>query len=602
MPPILPRTPLAFVLHFIKKFKLALLAMLTLEAGQAGSQILLPYALKEIIDSVTSFKENLPAEQVFASLENPMWIFVGLSIGVLIFSRASGMILIYVGPSLRRLTRFNIYSYLQYHSHRFFTSNFSGSLSNRINEVSIGVNHSLWTVMFDFWPVLITFSVSMVLLANTHIELALYLGTWIALYVSISFVLAAKARKYAKNFAAARSLVSGKVVDSVTNILNTKMFSRLKFEREYLREQLDYEVKRGREAFWFMEKMRWFQFTAALILQVGIMYLAVLRWVEGQITIGAFTMITSLSLLIINDARGLSRRFLEFFEYLGNISDGVGIMIQDHEVADAEGAGELQVRKAEIDYSNVGFKYVDGKKVFSELDVKIASNEKVGLVGFSGSGKSTFVNLLTRLYDIQTGTIYIDNQDIAKVTQDSLREQISMIPQEPMLFHRTLMENIRYGKITATDAEVLEAAKLAHAHEFIEELPQKYESLVGERGIKLSGGQRQRIAIARAILKNSSILVLDEATSSLDSKTEKLIQKGLDNLMEGKTVVVIAHRLSTISHMDRIIVFDEGQIIEEGTHEELLNLDGHYAMLWSMQVGGFLPEEPMDGLSSKLDH
>jgi ATP-binding cassette subfamily B protein len=211
--------------------------------------------------------------------------------------------------------------------------------------------------------------------------------------------------------------------------------------------------------------------------------------------------------------------------------------------------------------------------------------------------------LLTRLYDIQDGAIFIDAQNISKVTQDSLREQISLIPQEPMLFHRTLMENIRYGKIDATDEEVIAASKLAFAHEFIEELPQGYKSLVGERGIKLSGGQRQRVAIARAILKNSLILILDEATSSLDSKTEKLIQNGLDNLMRGKTVVVIAHRLSTISHMDRIVVFDQGKIVEQGSHEELLKSDGHYSLLWRMQAGGFLPQEPVDDIvPSRFDH
>ena len=221
----------------------------------------------------------------------------------------------------------------------------------------------------------------------------------------------------------------------------------------------------------------------------------------------------------------------------------------------------------------------------------------MGLVGFSGSGKSTFVSLLARLYDIQSGEILIDGQSLSKVTQDSVRERISMIPQDPMLFHRTLMENIRYGKLSATDEEVTEASQLAFAHEFIQELPQGYDALVGERGVKLSGGQRQRIAIARAILKDSPILVLDEATSSLDSKTEKLIQCGLDNLMRNKTVVVISHRLSTINHMNRILVFNQGQIIEQGSHGELLSRDGHYAMLWEMQAGGFLPLEPMDEVS-----
>ena len=378
MPPKLPRQPFQFVLYFIKHFKWPLWVMAILEAGQAGSQILLPNAIKDIIDIVTNLNEGLSREEIFSSIEGPMWVFVGLSLSILICSRSSGTILVYVGPALRRLTRYNLYSYLQYHSHHFFTSNFSGSLSNRINEVSVGINHSLWTVIFDFWPVFVTFSVSMVLLVQAHLELAFYLGSWIVFYVTISFLLAMKARKYARNFAAARSNVSGKIVDSVTNILNTQMFSRLKYEREYIRTQLHFEVKKGREALWFMEKMRWFQFIAALILQVGIMYMAVLKWVQGFITLGEFTMVTSLSLLIINDARGLSRRFLEFFEYLGDISDGVGIMIRDHEIRDVKGATPLQVRKGEIEYRDVHFKYADSRQLFKGLNVKIAGGRKGG--------------------------------------------------------------------------------------------------------------------------------------------------------------------------------------------------------------------------------
>ncbi len=598
MPPQLPKQPFWFALHFIKNFKRPLLAMMVLEAGQASCQILLPSAIKDIIDTIDHMGQSLSQNQVFTHIKEPAWTFVGLSVGILIFSRASGAILIYAGPALRRLTRYNLYSYLQHHSHRFFTSNFSGALSNKINEVSVGINHALWTIMFDFWPVLITFSISMILLAKAQTELALYLGSWLFVYVLASFLLAIRARKYAKNFAAARSTVSGKIVDSVTNIINTQMFSRMKFERNYVRHHLNFEVKKAREAFWFMEKMRWFQFIAALILQLGMMYMAINYWVQGRITLGEFAMVTSLSLLIINDARGLSRRFLEFFEYLGNISDGVGTMIQDHEVKDEKGASPLKVTKGEIEYKNVHFKYIDGVKVFQGLNVKICGGEKVGVVGFSGAGKSTFISLLARLYDIQEGGIYIDGQPITKVTKDSLRDQISMIPQDPMLFHRSVMENIRYGKTSATNDEVYQATQLAFAHDFIQELPQGYESLVGERGVKLSGGQRQRVAIARAILKDAPILVLDEATASLDSKTEKLIQVGLDNLIQGKTVLVGAHRLSTIHHMDRILVFHQGKIIEQGSHEKLLTMDGHYAMLWEMQAGGFLPLEPMDSIET----
>jgi ATP-binding cassette, subfamily B, bacterial len=585
----LPNKPIAFAVFFLKDYRWPLLLMFLLEAIQAGCQIMFPYAIKQIIDVVTSFSVDLPRAQAYELLKSPVYLFVGLSFGILFAGRASGALLVWVGPSLRKKARFSIYKYLQDHSHRYFVSQFAGSLANRINEVSVGINHALWTVMFDFWPVAITFSVSLFLLFQVSSSLAIYLAVWILGYVSVSIFLAAKARHYAQRFAAARSFVGGKFVDAVTNILNTKMFARRKFEQDDIVGHLDYVVKAARDTFWFMEKMRWFQYTAAIILQVGALVMSIGMWLDGLLTVGGFTMVTSLSLLIINDAKGLSRRFLDFFEYVGNITDGVSVIVQPHEIIDHPKAFPLKVAGGEIAYAHVNFKYEDGKEVFKNLNVVINPGERVGLVGFSGSGKSTFVNLLTRLYEIQSGSITVDSQDVSKVTQDSLRQSISMIPQDPMLFHRSLMENIRYGNVDASDQDVIAAAKKAMAHEFIMELPEAYKSLVGERGVKLSGGQRQRIAIARAILKNAPILVLDEATSSLDSVTENLIQEGFELLMKGKTVIAVAHRLSTISHMDRILVFDQGEIVEQGTHAELIKSKGHYEKLWSMQVGGFLP-------------
>lgn len=250
----------------------------------------------------------------------------------------------------------------------------------------------------------------------------------------------------------------------------------------------------------------------------------------------------------------------------------------------------MKVTQGQIFFDKVKFCYMGSEALFKNKSVIIEPGQKVGLVGYSGSGKTTFVNLILRLYDATEGLILIDGQDIKEVTQDSLRANIGMIPQDPSLFHRTLMENIRYGRINATDEEVIEAAKKAHAHDFIINLPEGYNSLVGERGVKLSGGQRQRIAIARAILKNAPILLLDEATSQLDSVAESYIQESLWRLMQNKTTIVIAHRLSTLLHMDRILVFEEGQIIEDGTHSELLERNGQYKSLWDAQVGGFLPE------------
>lgn len=563
--------------------------MVIFEAGQAACAILLPYAIKQMMDAVANAKAN--NIDVWANVENSLWLFGLLNLGIVLFSRASGSLLVMLGPSLRRLVRRELFAYLQNHSQRYFLSHFAGSLANRISEVSMSVAHTIWTVLFDFWPLMISFTVSLVLLINVNLDLALTLGAWILAYILISFLLALRCRHYAQNYAKARSLVSGKIVDSVTNIMNAKLFARRDYERTYLEDYLDQEVDSARKTFWFMERIRWFQFTAAMILMLGIIGYALKIWTEDAMTVGEFAMAASLSLMLIEQARGLSRRFLEFFEYTGNINDGVSRIVKPHEVTDSDAAKPLVVSKGTIQFKKIDFSYVKNTPLFSNLNISIKAGEKVGLVGFSGSGKSTLLNLMLRLFEPQFGTILIDQQNIQSVSQESLRDSIAMIPQDPMLFHRSLIENIRYGRLNATDEEVIEAAKKAHAHEFIIESEEGYQSLVGERGVKLSGGQRQRIALARAILKNASILLLDEATSALDSVTERHIQESLAYLMHDKTVMVIAHRLSTLSHLDRIIVFHHGQVIEEGSHAQLLQLDGHYAKMWSMQAGGFLPDQ-----------
>jgi len=587
--PPLSRSTLRFALYFYLKSRNTLMIIFACEAAQAACTILLPYAIKEIIDAVTF--ANSTGADIFEASEDALLLFALLNLGIVLFSRASGAALVMTGPFLRTEIRKSLFSYLQHHSHRYFVSHFAGSLASRIAEVATSCMYALWTITFDFYPLIIKSVVALILLFTASSDLAIVLSVWLGIYIYVSFLLAKKCRSYAQDFAAARSLVTGKIVDSVTNVMNAKMFARRKYEEAYLTDYLNEEVYQAKRTFWYMEKLRWFQYTAAMVLMVGMVGYALKIWSNGNMTVGEFSMVAGLAIMLIEAARGLSRSFLEFFEFLGNIGDGVAVFVQSHDIVDSEGADVLEVDQGKIAFENVTFIYPEGLEVFEQLNVTIPSKQQVGLVGFSGSGKSTFVNLMLRLFEPQSGTIGIDGQNILEVTQDSLRENISMIPQDPQLFHRSLMENIRYGRLDASDEEVVEAAKKAHAHDFILQTEKQYDSLVGERGVKLSGGQRQRIAIARAILKNAPILILDEATSALDSVTERKIQQGLDNLMKGRTVVVIAHRLSTIAHMDRILVFDEGKIIEDGNHKALLEQNGHYATLWNMQAGGFLPEK-----------
>jgi ATP-binding cassette subfamily B protein len=386
------------------------------------------------------------------------------------------------------------------------------------------------------------------------------------------------------------------VVDAVTNLTSTRLFARLDYEREYLDEQLKKEMRAVRRSNSYSERVRWFQYSAAAVLKIGVLYYALQLWGRGEISVAEFVVASTTTLLIINEARNLSRRFLEFFEYLGNVANGVHTIVRPHEVTDVPGAQRMPIERGRIEFQDLSFGYTPEQLIFEHLSVTIPAGQRVGLVGFSGSGKSTFVSLILRLYDPQSGRILIDGHDIRAMTQDSLHSQLSLIPQDPNLFHRSLLENIRYGRLDATDEEVVDAARKAHAHDFIKKIKGQYASLVGERGVKLSGGQRQRIAIARVVVKNAPILILDEATSSLDSITEQAIQETLNEVMQGKTVIVVAHRLSTIAHLDRILVFDQGRIVEDGTHNELLALGGSYYQLWSRQAGGFVLD---DGAADK---
>ncbi len=588
--PKLPRTPWRFALHFYCKIKFALIAIFTFEAGQASCTIMLPYAVKDIIDAARLAKDN--GADVFEVTYDAMVFFTVLNIGIVLFSRASGAMVVAYAPGLRAKIRKTLFRYLQFHSHSYFVSHFSGSLANRISEVAVSCMHALWTITFDFFPLIVKSGVALIILFNTTDKLAMVLTIWLTVYTVVSIFLARRCQGYSMKFAAARSKVTGKIVDSITNMMNTKMFARGDYEEDYLSHYLDDEVDHALTTYWFMEKMRWFQYVSAMVLMVSMVAYALDIWADDGLTVGEFSMVAAMCIMLIEAARGLSRSFLEYFEYIGNISDGVSIFIQPHDIIDTKGAQDLNVKEGQIEFNDINFSYAEGAKIFNYLNVMITPYQKVGLVGFSGSGKSTFVSLILRLFEAESGKILIDSQNILNVTQDSLRESISLIPQDPMLFHRTLMENIRYGNLDATDEEVIEAAKKANAHEFIMLTEKGYDSPVGERGVKLSGGQRQRIAIARAILKNANILILDEATSSLDSVTEKKIQQGLDRLMQDKTVIIVAHRLSTIAHLDRILVFNDGAIIEDGSHDELLTIkDGHYAHLWNMQAGGFLPDK-----------
>ena len=576
--PRLPTTPFKFICYFVARYKWWYLAMVVCETASAACGILIPYGISQIIRTVTTAGSH-------AVVRGPLTLFVVLAVAEVVFGRLAGGIQIRLGPRQRQNVTRSIYHYLQYHSHRYISSDFAGALAHRISETAMGVAQTLLALLTEFWPAIVSLSVAVGLLYGADAGLANFVCVWALCFVGLSYGLAQRCRPHALRASSARSETTGRIVDSVNNLTSARLFARLKFERDYLEGYLTQELRAIRRSNGYAERIRWFQFSAAAVLKIGTLYYALDLLAAGKINLGQFVMAVSLSLLIINEVRNLSRRFLELFEYIGNVANGVQTIVQPHELIDAPGARATPITQGAIEFQDVSFGYSQDELIFDHLNVSIGAGARVGLVGLSGSGKSTFVSLVLRMYDPGAGEIRIDGVDLRKMTQDALHAQLSLIPQDPSLFHRSLMENIRYGRTEATDDEVIDAAKRAHAHEFITQTREGYDALVGERGVKLSGGQRQRIAIARVVLKNAPVLILDEATSSLDSITERSIQQTLDEVMVGKTVIVVAHRLSTVANLDRILVFERGRIIEDGNHATLLARGGLYHTLWSRQTG-----------------
>ncbi len=480
------------------------------------------------------------------------------------------------------------FAYVIKHSHQFFQDHMAGKISNNITVLAISIEHGLHDYLRHVIRGVVLMLATFVALYCVHPYFFWCFLVWTTLFCSGSYLASRKIIKLVNNLAETESHVSGNIVDSISNTQNIRYFSQGIFESSYLYKALLSMKTAFRKKEKFMIIYWSAQGLSETIMLACMFYLLVHLRHQGLVSAGDFALILGLCVEVAF-AVWLTIEQIDYLtDCIGKCNQSLKALLVPLDLTDAPDAKNIHIANGAIQFDHVDFTYKGAKTLFKNKSITITPGQKVGLVGYSGGGKTTFVNLILRLYDVDSGRILIDGQDISTVTQDSLRTHIGMIPQDSSLFHRTLMENIRYGRIDATEDEVIDAAKRAHAHEFIEKLPEGYASLVGERGIKLSGGQRQRISIARAILKNAPILILDEATSALDSVTEHLIQESLWDLMDGKTSLVIAHRLSTLLHMDRILVFDQGKIIEDGTHNELLAKVGLYKTLWDAQVGGFL--------------
>jgi ATP-binding cassette subfamily B protein/ATP-binding cassette subfamily B multidrug efflux pump len=494
--------------------------------------------------------------------------------------------------------RWIAHRYLLNQSYGFFQNEFSGRIATKVMQTALAVRESVMKLLDVILFVTVYVITMLVLIASADLRLCLPLLIWLILYIGLQLIFVPKLKNISQIQANSRSTMTGRIVDSYTNIVTLKLFSFSSRESQYVKEGMTEFLNTVHPQMRLVTGLNICLWIINMLLVFSTLALGIYLWMQQSITAGAIAVVISLALRLSGMSHWIVWEIGNLFENLGTVQDGINTLSEPQMVLDKDSAKKIEVTAGKIEFQDVKFSYINNEQlptnaVFDALSLQVNAGERVGVVGRSGAGKSTLINLLLRFYDIQQGTIAIDDQDIKTVQQESLRENIAVVTQDTSLLHRSVRENILFGRPNATEEEMIEAAKKAEAHDFILKLRDVagrsgYDAHVGERGVSLSGGQRQRIAIARVILKDAPILIMDEATSALDSEIESAIQKSLYQLMQGKTVIAIAHRLSTIAAMDRLIVFDEGEIIEQGTHQQLMQSQGVYAQLWHHQSGGFL--------------
>lgn len=584
----LPKTLGLFFWYFIKKQPLAFTVFFLAPVVMVLENNAIPYSLKMLVDALGVYTAG---QDIFSLAAPALWLGGGSWVAMLVILRLQNWWQGYVIPRFQADVRMSVFDYLSRQSYYYFSNQLAGSLANKVNDLPRALDSIFMLITWYGVATISAIVVALIILYTINFWFTVLLLSWVIFQLIISYVLSKKVDLYSIENAEDKSELSGKIVDSLSNANVVKLFSRAKDEIDYVSISQRKEASSNKKLTIYMSVFRLY-LDIPVTIMLGIMiYLLLYFWQRSLITTGDLVFIFNVYFAIMIQVWYLCHAMAELYRDIGIARQAIALLSVPVDVQDVQDAKPLHVTDGQIIFENVTFDYNKGKKVFENKSVVIHPKQKVGLVGHSGSGKTTFIHLILRFFNVKSGRILIDNQDISQVTQDSLRAAISMIPQDITLFHRTLMENIRYGNPDATDEEVIQAAKTAYCDHFISLLPDGYNTAVGERGTKLSGGQRQRIAIARAVLKNANLVILDEATSNLDSITEEAIHNSLWDLMESRTTIVIAHRLSTLLNMDRILVFEEGKIVEDGSHDELIALNGRYKSMWDAQVGGFLIEE-----------
>ena len=592
-----PSTLFAFCRHYTKGMELSLLLMSISAAMLAILEVSLFSYMGQLVDWLTAYTpETLFVEQKSELIKMAVMLLLVLPVVVFFHSAILHQALLGNYPmSIRWLA----HRYLLRQSVSFYQNEFAGRIATKVLQTSLAVRETVTKLLDVLMYIVVYFGSMVFLVAEADWRLMIPLLVWLVLYICVQLYFVPRLKKIASSQADARSEMTGRIVDSYTNISTIKLFSYTQREEQYAKQSMDVFLQPVYKQMRLVTSLNFVIQSLNYLLVFSVAAVSLYLWSLSAISAGAIAVAVSLALRLNGMAQWIMWEISSLFENIGTVADGMKTLSNPIEVADKPNADTLNVSQGAIEFNNVHFNYgkaeneTNRSPVMNGLNLNIKPGEKIGLVGRSGAGKSTLVNLLLRFYDTDSGTIKIDGQNITDVSQESLRRYIAMVTQDTSLLHRSVKDNILYGRPDATHDEMINATKQAKALEFINDLVDSkgnkgFDAQVGERGVTLSGGQRQRIAIARVLLKNAPILILDEATSALDSEVEAAIQASLDDLMTGKTVIAIAHRLSTIAQMDRLIVLDDGGVVEQGTHEQLIAKGGIYAALWTHQTGGFI--------------
>ncbi|MDC3214626.1 ABC transporter ATP-binding protein/permease [Pseudoalteromonas distincta] len=592
-----PSTLFAFCRHYTKGMELSLLLMSVSAAMLAILEVSLFSYMGQLVDWLTAYTpETLFVEQKSELIKMTVMLLLVLPVVVFFHSAILHQALLGNYPmSIRWLA----HRYLLRQSVSFYQNEFAGRIATKVLQTSLAVRETVTKLLDVLMYIVVYFGSMVFLVAEADWRLMIPLLVWLVLYICVQLYFVPRLKKIASSQADARSEMTGRIVDSYTNISTIKLFSYTQREEQYAKQSMDVFLQPVYKQMRLVTSLNFVIQSLNYLLVFSVAAVSLYLWSLSAISAGAIAVAVSLALRLNGMAQWIMWEISSLFENIGTVADGMKTLSNPIEVADKPNANTLNVSQGAIEFNNVHFNYgkaaneTNRSPIMNGLNLNIKPGEKIGLVGRSGAGKSTLVNLLLRFYDTDSGTIKIDGQNITDVSQESLRRYIAMVTQDTSLLHRSVKDNILYGRPDATHDEMINATKQAKALEFINDLVDSkgnkgFDAQVGERGVTLSGGQRQRIAIARVLLKNAPILILDEATSALDSEVEAAIQASLDDLMTGKTVIAIAHRLSTIAQMDRLIVLDDGGVVEQGTHEQLIAKGGIYAALWTHQTGGFI--------------